>query len=62
MSSFVKKAPSPPTASQSLREKVLRDLKLALVDQQAHREEAGCNPYDALQGRGRTERWEPRRR
>ena len=38
------------------------ELKLALVDQQVRQEGGGCNPYDSVQGHGRAERWEPRRR
>ena len=47
---------------EARREQLMRELKLALVDQQVHEEAAGCNPYDALQGHGRPDRWEPRRR
>jgi hypothetical protein len=50
------------TAAEDRRAKVLRELKLALVDQQVQQEAGGFNPYDAQQGRGRTERWEKRRR
>jgi hypothetical protein len=51
-----------PATRDDRREKVMRELKLALVDQQVHREGSGCNPYESVQGRGRSERWEPRRR
>jgi len=47
---------------EARREQLMRELKLALVDQQVQQETAGCNPYDALQGHGRPDRWEPRRR
>jgi hypothetical protein len=62
MTSSVKHGPASPSTAEGRREKLLRELKLALVDQQTLRESAGCNPYDALQGRGRAERWAPRRR
>ena len=44
------------------RERLVRDLALALVDQRLARESAGFNPYDAQQGTRRVERWEKRRR
>jgi hypothetical protein len=54
---------SSPTASgKDRREEVLRELKLALVDQRVQQEGGGFNPYDAEQGRNRTERWQKRRR
>lgn len=63
MTSSVKKnEPVTSPTAQDRREKLLRDLKLALVDQQVRGEAAGCNPYDALQGRGRPDRWDTRKR
>jgi hypothetical protein len=44
------------------RAEMLRELKLALVDQRVQQEGGGFNPYDAEQGRNRTERWQKRRR
>jgi len=61
MSSSVKPAPAP-TPSEERRDKVMRELKLALVDQQVLSQGAGCNPYESAQGRGHSERWERRRR
>ena len=65
MSSATKRIALPvpvPQSSGMRRERVLRDLKLALVDQKVQAEAAGCNPYDALQGTGRRDRWQTRRR
>ncbi len=62
MTSPVKNPPTMPTAAEDRREKLLRDLKLALVDQQVRSEGAGCNPYDALQGQKRSDRWDTRKR
>jgi hypothetical protein len=52
----------PVPVDESRRNKVIRELKLALVDQQQISVDGGFNPYDALQGRVRVERWEKRRR
>jgi hypothetical protein len=52
----------PAPADETRRNKVIRDLKLALIDHQQLSEAGGFNPYDAHQGRGRIERWEKRRR
>lgn len=62
MTSPAKTAPVAPSPAEERREKVLRDLKLALVDQEVHRKTAGCNPYDALQGQVRSDRWDTRKR
>jgi hypothetical protein len=56
-----KRVPAVPKAP-SRRERLMREIKLALVDQQVKVEATGCNPYDALQGQGRVDRWMPRRR
>jgi hypothetical protein len=61
MISPLKRAPAA-TDAEVRREKLMRELKLALVDQQVQREGSGCNPYESVQGRGRSERWERRRR
>jgi hypothetical protein len=61
MPSPVKRAAAA-ASTEDRREKLIRELKLALVDQHVHREGSGCNPYESVQGRGRSERWEPRRR
>jgi hypothetical protein len=62
MTSPAKNVPVAPSPADERREKVLRDLKLALVDQHAHKETAGCNPYNALQGQVRSDRWGTRKR
>ena len=62
MTSPVKDQPVSPSTAEARREKLLRDLKLALVDQQVRSEGAGCNPYDALQGQKRSDRWDTRKR
>ena len=54
--------PASAETREERRAKLMRELKLALVDQQVTREAGGFNPYDAQQGQDRTERWAKRRR
>lgn len=62
MTSPAKNLPIVPSPAEERREKMLRELKLALVDQEVHKKTAGCNPYDALQGQVRSDRWGTRKR
>lgn len=55
----------PPAGSadrEARRQTVLRDLKLALVDQQVRADTGGFDPYNAQQGHARADHWDKRRR
>jgi hypothetical protein len=53
---------TPAPVQTDRRDRLVRDLTLALVDQRLERESAGFNPYDAQQGQRRQDNWEKRRR
>jgi hypothetical protein len=50
------------TSADDRRAKVMRDLKLALIDEMQLRQSGGFNPYDSREGRANTDRWDRRRR
>lgn len=52
----------PAPSAEDRRNKVMRDLKLALVDELELRQSGGFNPYDSREGRTHTDRWDRRRR
>lgn len=54
--------PPPAVTTEDRRDKVMRDLKLALVDEMELRRSGGFNPYDSREGRTHTDRWGRRRR
>lgn len=53
---------TPSSVRTDRRNRLMRDLTLALVDQRLEKESPGFNPYDAQQGQRRRDNWEKRRR
>lgn len=53
---------TPSPVQTERRERLVRELTLALVDQRLEKESAGFNPYDAQQGQRRHDNWGNRRR
>lgn len=57
-----KPEPAVKPATTDRRTRVMRELKLALVDRMEQQQSGGFDPYDAREGRGHTSCWEQRRR